>query len=454
MSVQQIFFLILLAVVAFLAYRLYGRLVGNIRIGKSYSGAPDPARRWRNLLLIALGQKKMFKNLIPAVLHLFIYIAFLLTQIELIEILIDGVFGWHRFFAGYLGILYTGIISLIEVLSVLALVGTVIFLWRRNILKVKRFENPEMKGWPRRDANLILIGEILLIVGIFSMNGADIMLQDNGVEHYQDTGDFLISAHLGPVIFSGLDTSTLIFLERSGWWLHILVVFGFFLYLPLSKHLHILLAFPNTYFARQSSPGRMENMEEIMQEVRSMMGLTSETSDGPSSEIPEFGASDVKDLSWKSLLDAYACTECGRCTAACPANITGKKLSPRKIMMDVRDRMEEVGAKIRTGDPKWIDEVKGDGKQPLNRDNFSDGRSLFDYITKEELHACTTCNACVEACPVLINPLEIILEMRRYEILTLGTGPQDWLPMFTSLENSGSVWQVSSERDSWTKNYN
>ncbi|MCB0665028.1 MAG: 4Fe-4S dicluster domain-containing protein [Saprospiraceae bacterium] len=447
MSVQQIFFLLVLFGVSILGFKLYGRIYRNIRLARKYQGAPDRSKRWRNVLLVAFGQRKMFKNLIPAFLHLFIYIAFLFTQIELIEILIDGIFGVHRFFASYLGLFYTLIINVIEVLSLLALVGTVIFLWRRNLLHVSRFENPEMTGWPKRDANLILLGEILLITGIFTMNGADALLQNIDPQHYPDTGNLVISAGLGPLLFSGFDQSTLVFLERTGWWLHILVVFGFLLYLPVSKHLHILLAFPNTYFARQHSNGKMNNMPEIMQEVKSMLGMGDPVESA--TEIPEFGVSDIRDLTWKNLLDAYTCTECGRCTAVCPANLTGKKLSPRKIMMDVRDRVEEVSEKLRSADPKWIDETKKEGHPDLKIHNFNDGKSLFEYISKEELHACTTCNACVEACPVLINPLEIILEMRRYEILTQGSGPQDWLPMFTSLENSGSVWQVNTERDAW-----
>lgn len=453
MSFQQIFFLIILSGVIFIGYKLYGRIVNNIRFGKSYSGAPDSGIRWQNLLLVAFGQKKMFKKPLPAILHLFIYVAFLLTQIELIEIIIDGISGNHRFLAAYLGGFYTFVISFVEVLSLLALAGTVAFLWRRNVLKVRRFENPEMTGWPKQDANLILIGEILLIVAIFTMNGTDVILQQLDPQHYQDTGQLLISAKLGPVLFSGLNESGLVIFERLGWWLHILVVFGFFLYLPLSKHLHILLAFPNTYFARQNAPGTMQNMPEIMREVQSMLGLASENGTAEmSGEIPEFGAKDITDLTWKNLLDAYTCTECGRCTAECPANLTGKKLSPRKVIMDVRDRMEEVARKISNGSSEWIDENKRIEGEKLSINNFSDGKSLFDYVSNEELHACTSCNACVEACPVLINPLEIILEMRRYEILTLGAGPQDWVPMFTSLENNGSVWQVSTDRDAWIKN--
>ncbi|MDX1410003.1 MAG: (Fe-S)-binding protein, partial [Saprospiraceae bacterium] len=243
----------------------------------------------------------------------------------------------------------------------------------------------------------------------------------------------------------------LMVVERAGWWLHYLVVLGFLNYLPRSKHLHILLAFPNTYYARLKSRGQMENMPEIMQEVRSMMGLAEESAPPPDEELPDFGARDVPDLSWKTLLDAYTCTECGRCTAVCPANLTGKKLSPRKVMMDIRDRVEEVAAKLDTGSEAYIrEDRRGEGVR-LTKENFDDGRGLLDLIIPEELHACTTCNACVEACPVLIDPLRPILALRRYEILTLSQGPQDWMPMFTSLENTGSVWQMPDERDAWTK---
>lgn len=452
MSIQQMFFLLLLLTVGYFAIRLYGGVWRNIGLGKSYVPDGNPLRRWTNAGLIAFGQKKMFKRPLPAVFHLFIYLAFLITQIELVEIILDGLSGRHRLFALSLGGFYTFMISMIEILSILAFVATVIFLWRRNILRLSRFEMPEMAGWPKKDANLILIGELLLLIGIFTMNGSDTVLQSREPLSYPDTGFLAVSGMLGPVMFEGFSIELLIFLERAGWWLHILVVFGFVLYLPVSKHLHILLAFPNTYYASQRPPGTMNNMPEVMNEVKSMLGLevTNQVADAVS-EIPEFGANDVFNLTWKNLLDAYTCTECGRCTAVCPANITGKKLSPRKIMMDVRDRAEEIGKKLRSGDSLYIKKTQPAGPEILSKENFEDGRSLFDYISKEELHACTACNACVEACPVLINPLEIILEMRRYEILTMGSGAPDWVPMFNSLENNGAVWQVTADRDSWIK---
>ena len=384
--------------------------------------------------------------------HLFIYVAFLFTQIELIEIFIDGIFGVHRFFAPILGGLYTLIINSIEILSLLALIATFVFLSRRNLLKVPRFHKDEMTGWPKLDGNLILYGELLLLIGIFSMNGADSVLQKLDPMHFTDTGTLAISSHLGPALFGGLSESALHIIERFGWWLHILVVFGFLNYLPKSKHLHILLAFPNTFFAKQNSRGEMENMPEIMNEVKGMMGLIEGAEDMPmEAELPEFGSKDVLDLSWKTILDAFTCTECGRCTSVCPANLTGKKLSPRKILMDIRDRATEIGEKLDSGDLQYVkEELKADAKM-LTKDNFDDRKSLFDYICREELHACTTCNACVEACPVLINPLEPILKMRRYEILTESAGPSDWIPMFTSIENTGAVWQIPDDRDKWAK---
>jgi heterodisulfide reductase subunit C len=309
-----------------------------------------------------------------------------------------------------------------------------------------------MTGWPKLDGNLILYGELLLLIGIFSMNGADSLLQKMDPSHFPDTGALAISSHLGPALFGGLSESTLHLVERFGWWLLILVVFGFLNYLPKSKHLHIMLAFPNTFYAKQTPRGEMENMPEIMNEVKMMMGLVEGADDMPmEEELPEFGTRDVMGLSWKNVLDSYTCTECGRCTSVCPANLTGKKLSPRKILMDIRDRATEIGEKLDSGDLQYVKEDQKATAKTLTKDNFDDGKSLFDYISREELHACTTCNACVEACPVLINPLEPILKMRRYEILTESAGPAEWIPMFTSMENTGAVWQIPDDRDKWAK---
>jgi heterodisulfide reductase subunit C len=432
--IQPLLFAIVTAAALYVAGRNFLKIRLNILLGKDEPTTGDAAVRWRNVMLIAFGQKKMFARPIPAIFHFFIYAAFLLTQIELIEIFVDGFKGSHRIFSGALGGFYTFIIGLIEALSVLAFVATVIFLLRRNVLKINRFQNSEMKGWPSKDANLILFGEILLLTGIFSMNGADTVLQSMGAEHYPRTGPFLVSSTLGPALFGGMSEGALVAIERFGWWLHILTVYGFLIYLSVSKHLHIILAFPNTFYARINPRGEVANMPEIQKEVASMMNPeAAPTEPQPEVEL-SFGANDVTKLRWQDLLAAYTCTECGRCTSVCPANITGKKLSPRKIMMDVRDRCEEVG--------RTMDAQKS--ATPIE-----DGKTLFDYISREEIHACTTCNACVEACPVLINPLDIILQLRRHEILMESAGPSDWLPLFNSLENSQAAWAVSTERDGW-----
>jgi len=437
MSLQQIVFIILIIAVVFLAYRSYGRIIKAIRLGKAYKAEGSKAERWRNVLLVAFGQQKMFKRWVPAFLHLFIYVAFLFTQIELIEIIIDGLSGNHRFFADKMGPLYNIIINSIELLSVLAFFSTLIFLWRRNLLKIPRFVKPEMDGWPRLDANLILIGEIILIIGIFSMNSADLALQKLADPHYPDTGPLLISSLIFDNVLQGMSQSSLIVMERFGWWLHLSVVLGFILYLPYSKHLHILFAFPNVYYASLKSRGEIENMPVITNEVKSMMGLTEDAGSEMTDELPEFGAKDVSDLTWKNILDAYSCTECGRCTSVCPANLTGKKLSPRKILMDIRDRSTEI-----------VNQLNGT-KDFLE---FDDGKSLFDYITEEEIFACTTCNACVEACPVMIDPLSPIIELRRYKLLTESKGPSEWMPMYNAIENNGAVWQMPGQRFDWANN--
>ena len=446
--IEQILFV--LVALAGLGYALwqFGKVRRNVLLGKDETISGNPGKRLRNMLLVAFGQGKMFSNWVAGIFHFFIYAAFLITVIELIEIFADGIFGFHRYFAPMLGGFYTFVISFIEVLSVLAFVATIIFLARRNLLKVPRFHKPEMKGWPFLDANLILILEILLIISIFSMNGADILLQQMDPAHYHDTGNLAITSWMGPALFSGMNAESLHVVERFGWWLHILVVLGFLNYLPKSKHLHIILSFPNTYFARLTPRGQMENMPEVTKTVQSFFEPEGADMD-EDEEIPSFGVNDIFDLSWKTLLDAYTCTECGRCTASCPANLTGKKLSPRKIVMDIRDRMEEVGRKLDSKDPQYIrEDLRGEAVQ-LSKENFSDGKSLFDSISQEELYACTTCNACVEACPVLINPMDPILKMRRYEILTESKGPSDWMPMFSSIENGGSPWQMPVTRDQW-----
>jgi len=446
--IQSIIF-ILVSVVAFgYAFVQFRQVYRNIQLGKEEAVEGPIGDRWKNMLLVAMGQKKMFKRLIPAVLHFTLYVAFVFTQIELVEIFIDGIFGVHRFFAVPLGGLYTFIISTIEILSVLAFIATVIFLIRRNILFIPRFNKPEMTGWPKLDANLILIFELILLLCIFTMNGTDEVLQRLDPGHYPDT-HLAITSWMGPMIFGGLEQGALEVLERIGWWGHIAMVFLFLNYLPRSKHLHIMLAFPNTWYSRLKPNGEMINMPEIMNEVKSMMGLGDPNAPEPdmNAELPEFGANDIFEMSRIDLLGAYSCTECGRCTSVCPANITGKKLSPRKIVMDLRDRSEEVGENIRSGNAEFAK----DDSQPVSATNYDDGKNLWDFISREEIHACTTCNACVEACPILINPLEMIMKLRRHEILTEAAGPQDWLPLFNSIENQQRAWSVGTSRTAWAE---
>jgi heterodisulfide reductase subunit C len=436
MYIDNLLFAITLALgIGFFAKNVK-KLIRNINLGQEVNRFDNPSERWKNMAMIALGQKKMFTRPIPAILHFAIYAAFIITQIELLEIIIDGIFGTHRFFKPSLGGFYTFLISFIEILSLLALVATIIFLLRRNLLKLPRFNKAEMLGWPTKDANLILIMEIVLVTCIFTMNGTDEVLYSSGKSHFEGTGSFhfAVSQHLGPAIFGGMSESTLHILERVGWWGHFLMVIAFLNYLYYSKHLHILLAFPNTYFADLNAQGKFDNLESVTKEVKIMMDPNADpyaTQPVDESALPtKFGASDVQDLNWVQLLNAYTCTECGRCTSSCPANQTGKKLSPRKIMMDTRDRMEEVG--------KNIDANKGvfipDNKSLLN-----------DYITQEELWACTSCNACVEECPVNISPLSIIMDMRRYLVMEQSAAPQSLNAMMTNIENNGAPWQYNQQ---------
>jgi heterodisulfide reductase subunit C/nitrate reductase gamma subunit len=381
--------------------------------------------------LLALGQKKMFRKWIPAVLHLLVYAGFIIINIEILEIVLDGLTGSHRLFAPALGTLYPVLIGCFEVLAVGVIIGCVVFLIRRNILKVKRFWNREMTSWPRSDANYILLMEIALMGLFLTMNTADRALQLQGVAGYREAGVFWISGLWAPQ-WMHTTPGTLIALERGCWWLHITGILFFLNYLPYSKHLHIILAFPNAYYGRLQPKGVMENMPAIQREVALMF---SPADAGPETGLPEhFGAKDVTDLSWKNLMDAYTCTECGRCTQACPASRTGKLLSPRKIMMDTRDRLEEVGKNVAGSQVK------------------QDKTLLHDYITVEELRACTTCNACVEECPVSINPLDIILQLRRYLIMDEANAPAEWNAMFANMENNGAPWKFAREdREQWMR---
>lgn len=435
-----IFGILVLASVGFFSWNIL-KIRQNILIGRDIDRSDNSSERWKTMLLVAFGQKKMFQRPIPAILHLFIYAAFIITQIELIEIFVDGIAGTHRVFRPSLGAFYTFILSFIEILSVLAFVATIAFLARRNLLKLPRFTMREMVGWAKLDGNLILCFEFLLICFIFMMNGADEVLYARGASHAQDLGDgslgLAVSQHVGPALFGGMSDGALHTIERIGWWGHIAMVFVFLNYLPFSKHFHILLAFPNTYFSNLEAKGRFTNLESVTNEVKLMMDPTADPFAAPAdgaTEPQRFGAKDVTDLTWKNLLDAYTCTECGRCSSACPANQTGKLLSPRKIMMETRDRLEIVG-----------DNLRKHGK------DYDDGKSLlFDHITEEEIWACTSCNACVQECPVNIDPLNIIMEMRRYLVMEESKMPTELTGMLTNIENNGAPWQFSpTDRLNW-----
>jgi heterodisulfide reductase subunit C len=419
-----------------------GKIRQNILLGRDEDRSDNKPARWKVMTLVAFGQKKMFKRPIPAILHFILYAAFVITQIELIEIFTDGLSGEHRVFRASLGGFYTFMISFIEILSILAFVATFIFLARRNLLKIPRFVKSEMNGWPKLDANLILIAEIILICFIFMMNGADEVLYQRELSHaaYLNDGSFgfTVSQFIGPALFGGIEsTATLELIERIGWWGHLIMVLSFLNYLPFSKHFHIILAFPNTFYSNLEKKGKFTNNAAVTKEVKLMMDPTADPFAAPAEgegEVQRFGAKDVTDLTWKNLLDAYTCTECGRCTSSCPANQTGKLLSPRKIMMDTRDRLVEVGNNVRKH-----------GK------DYEDGKSLLnDYITEEELWACTSCNACVEECPVNIDPLSIIMDMRRYLVMEESKAPSELTTMFTNIENNGAPWQFSqADRLNW-----
>jgi heterodisulfide reductase subunit C len=437
--IPQIIFVVVSAMAIFLFVRKANEIRRNILLGRDETINDQSGLRWKNVMLLAFGQKKMFRNPTVAILHFFVYAGFIIINIEVLEIILDGIFGTHRLFASSLGSIYNWLINGFEVLALLVILGCAVFLIRRNILRLKRFVSKDLDGWPRSDANYILITEIILMLLFLNFNASDTLLQARGVEHYaaNPTGNFIISQWLHPVLNSAGNNS-LELIERTCWWLHILGIYAFLNYLPWSKHLHILLAFPNAYYARLAPMGEMKNMKEIQNEV--LYSMQPELMPAVSNPVMpgKFGAKDVTDLSWKNLLDAYSCTECGRCSAACPATITGKRLSPRKIMMDTRDRLEEIGRSLSKGD-RDINSGAADGKTLLH-----------NYITAEELRACTTCNACVQECPVSISPLDIILQLRRYLVMEESNAPQEWNTMFSNTENNFAPWKFSpDDRDKW-----
>jgi ferredoxin len=434
--IEQILFIAVSAVAIWFFVKNLGKIRRNILLGKDIDLSDNKPERLKTMLKVAFGQTKMAARPVPFVLHLVVYVGFVLINIEVLEILIDGIFGTHRALS-FLGPVYNMAIGFFEILAFGVLVACVFFLSRRYIVKLPRFQSTELKGFPNQDAATILFVEIILMAALLKMNAADQLLQARGNEHYIAAGSFPISSWLLVPIFETLNFSDgmLVFIERAAWWFHILGIFAFMNYLPFSKHFHIIMAFPNTYYSNLKAKGELNNMSSVTLEVKLMLDPSAPTPEGyqpPTS----FGVKDVQDLTWKNLMDAYTCTECGRCTSSCPQNITGKLLSPRKIMMDVRDRLEEVGKNIDANGGTFQD----------------DGKNLHSYISEEELWACNTCNACVEACPVNINPMEIIVEMRRYKVMEQSASPQSWNMMFNNLENNQAPWQFSPmDRANWTQ---
>ena len=434
MELSNIIFLIVFVVFISVFVRNFSRIISNIKLGRDIDRSDRKADRWKNMFRVAMGQSKMTRRPVAGILHIIVYLGFLIINIEMIEIIIDGIFGTHRFLSTILPEgLYTFLIASFEVLAILVLVACVIFLVRRNLIRINRFWNKEMTSWPRTDANLILIFEILLMSAFLIMNATDAMLVANSADHYTVSFSDPVSQYF-QFLFNGMENSTLILVERFAWWFHIVGILIFMNYVLISKHLHIFFAFPSTYFANLNNLGQFDNLESVTKEVKLMMDPNAD----PFAAAPEgasppqsFGAKDVTDLNWVQLLNAYSCTECGRCTDNCPANHTGKLLSPRKILMDTRDRITE-----------YVDN---------KRKGTEDTKSLLgDYITAEELWACTSCNACTDACPIELDPLSIILDMRRYLVMEQSAAPTELNMMFTNVENNGAPWQFpAADRLNW-----
>ena len=436
--IDNILFFVALVVGFGLFFKSLKEIYRNIQLGREIDRSDQKPKRWETMARVALGQSKMTKRPIAGILHVIVYVGFVIINIELLEIIIDGIFGTHRFLAGIMGnSFYSAFTATLEILALLVIIAVVIFFIRRNFYGVRRLTMKELFGWPKHDANWILIIEFALMVAFFTMNSSDWLLQQRSA--YAAHGSFPVSSSIFAPILANFSDSALMFLERGAWWFHFIGILFFMNYLYYSKHLHILLAFPNTWYAKLGPLGRFNNLDSVTKEIKLMMDPNADPYAAPVEEdanaVPEkFGASDIFDLHKVQLLNAYSCTECGRCTAVCPANLTGKKLSPRKIMMDTRDRIEEVG-KIINKNGKFVD----DGKKLLD-----------DHIQREEIWACTTCNACVEACPVLIDPLSIIVELRRFLVMEQSAAPQELNLMMTNVENNAAPWQYNqADRLNW-----
>ena len=432
MGVSNIVFLFVFLFAVTMFYINLKKIIANINLGKDINRSDRPLERWKNMIRVALGQSKMTRRPIAGILHIIIYVGFVIINIEVIEIIVDGIFGTHRFLFSVLPqSFYNFLIGSFEILALLVLIACVFFYTRRNLMKIKRFWNREMTKWPRTDANLILIFEILLMMAFLTMNAADSLLQTKD-SHYVVAGSFPVSTSITPFLY-GLELSTLIFIERFCWWFHILGILAFLNYVLISKHLHIFFAFPSTYYANLNSLGGLDNLDSVTKEVKLMMDPNADpyAVDNTSSAPQSFGAKDVTDLNWVQLLNAYSCTECGRCTSNCPANQTGKLLSPRKILMDTRDRITEYSNNKRKG--------------------IEDNKSLLgDYIKAEELWACTSCNACTDSCPIELDPLSIIIDMRRYLVMEKSAAPTELNMMFNNIENNGAPWQfAAADRLKW-----
>ncbi|WP_226063420.1 4Fe-4S dicluster domain-containing protein [Kaistella polysaccharea] len=436
--IDNILFFVALVIGFGLFFKSLKEIYRNIQLGKEIDRSDQKPKRWETMARVAMGQSKMTKRPIAGILHVIVYVGFVIINIELLEIIIDGIFGTHRFLAGIMGdSFYSAFTATLEILALLVVIAVVLFFIRRNFYGIKRFQMKELFGWPKNDANWILIIEFALMMAFFTMNGSDWVLQQRAV--FSAHGSFPISASIFAPVLQNLSDNGLILMERGAWWFHFLGILFFMNYLYYSKHLHIVLAFPNTWYAKLDPKGKFDNLDSVTKEIKLMMDPNADPyaaqPEADPNAVPEkFGASDIFDLNQVQLLNAYSCTECGRCTAVCPANMTGKKLSPRKIMMDTRDRMEEVGRNINKNG-KFVD----DGKKLLD-----------DHIQREEVWACTTCNACVEACPVLIDPLSIIIEMRRFLVMEQSAAPQELNQMMTNVENNAAPWQYNqADRLKW-----